>query len=160
MNSNNVIDFGGMRIPDSHLSTETKPVCFSDSMLQLCRSLLRPCMCLSLSLSVSMCVCLCAYTWKVMFQQSRVMFNLLSQKAFNPFHTVILLILVPKWLHLDEKSALSPTNTIKLTIGSYSLLFWKPSSQTVWHTHVYQCISIVVRTVTELSQCNNQEPQH
>lgn len=51
---------------------------------------------------------------KVAVQHSRVKFNLLSQKAFNPFHSVILLILVPKWHHLEEKSALSHTNTIKL----------------------------------------------
>lgn len=62
-------------------------------------------------------------TWKLAFQHSCVLFNLLSQKPFNPFHIIILLILVPKWYHLEQKSALSPTNTIRLTTGSCSLLF-------------------------------------
>lgn len=30
-------------------------------------------------------------------------FNLLSQKAFNPFYAVILLNLVPKWDYLEQK---------------------------------------------------------
>lgn len=58
---------------------------------------------------------------KVVFQQSCMKFNLLSQKAFNPFYTVILLNLVPKWGHLEEKPALSSTKTIKTSIhGCFS----------------------------------------
>lgn len=57
-----------------------------------------------------------------MFQQSCVKFNLLSQKAFNPFYTVILLNLMPKWGHLEEKTALSPTKTIKISNDSHSLV--------------------------------------
>lgn len=59
---------------------------------------------------------------KVVFQQSCMKFNLLSQKAFNPFYTVILLNLVPKWGDLEEKLALSPTKTIKTSNDSRSLV--------------------------------------
>lgn len=52
---------------------------------------------------------------KVVFQQSCMKFNLLSQKVFNPFSTVILLNLGPKWGHLGEQPALSPTKTIKIS---------------------------------------------
>lgn len=80
-----------------------------------------------------------------------MMFNLLSQKAFNPFHTVIPLILVPKWHHLEEKSALSPTNTIKLNTGSCPLLFESHHYKHAAH-HLHQCIAIVVRTVKPARQ--------
>ena len=120
------------------------------------------------------CVCVCVGI-KVVFQHSCVKFNLLSQKAFNPFHSVILLILGPKWHHLEEKSALSHTNTIKLAIGLRPLLFecqhhklsstlrsvyllWGLSielkSMRIWKTSNSFCtLSQKVRTMTSLSWC-------
>lgn len=66
-----------------------------------------------------------------MLQHPCMMFNLLSQKPCNPSLAVIPLILVPKWPHLEEKSALAPTNTIRGAIGSCPLLFKRPTLLTI-----------------------------
>lgn len=87
-------------------------------LLQLCHSL--PCLCISICTCV--CACVCAYTCAFVFQHSSMMFNLLSQKAFDPFYTLIRSILMPKWRHLEQKSALSPTSATKSTTASCPLL--------------------------------------
>lgn len=109
---NYVIDFRGCAFLTAICPLKENQSVSSDAVLQLGSSLLMPRVCLGGCVGI-----------KVAVQHSRVKFNLLSQKAFNPFHSVILLILVPKWHHLEEKSALSHTNTIKLAIGLRPLLF-------------------------------------
>lgn len=118
-----------MSILDSHLSSEKK------------RNIL------FLSASCSWAVCssgpLCVREQrhgKVVFQQSCMKFNLLSQKAFNPFYAVILLNLVPKQGHLEEKKSLSPINTIKISFNSCSLVCEPPSP----HTHTQKSKTVLM----------------
>lgn len=55
---------------------------------------------------------------KVVFQQSCMKFNLLSQKALNPFYAVILSNLVPKWDHLEQKNDCLLQNPLKTSNDS------------------------------------------
>lgn len=96
-------------------------------------------------------------TWKPVFQHSCVLFSLLSQTDFNPFHIIILLILVPKCYHLEQKSALSPTNTIQFTTGSCPLL-----SESHHYKWALICICVILELwghFSESSQCCNEEQQ-
>lgn len=72
---------------------------------------------------------------KVVFQQSCMKFNLLSQKALNPFYAVILSNLVPKWDHLEQKNDCLLQNPLKTSNDSCPPPKKRKKFPTLWGDH-------------------------